>query len=210
MNLLQKCIYNFEKLLPLRYRFHIAHKRVVTEILLDFNKSDFKHLVGLQYLRDIAMPRNSSKVYDTIKNKKLTFDMIQRSPFFEKVDDSYASVKQRMTYFPLLNEFIESENVILRYIKKKNPYSKIDADYVIESTLYDVTVYIFLRKRHAQDINSPYAVVSFFVKNKVTYKGEVRYWLLKERIDEENYVKTLYQKEGYESKKIVDTNQFFW
>lgn len=200
MDLLEKCVKSFEQMLPVKYRFHIARKHNVTEILLDFEVSDFKHLVGLQYLRDVAMSRNSEKVYTVIKENKLTYDKIEKSAFFEKVDDSYANVKERMTYFPWLDEFIESENVILRYVKKKNPYSKIRADYVIESTVRDVTVYIFLRKRTESDENSSYAAVSFFVKDKITYQGETRYWLLKEKIETE-YIETLYQKEGYEMDK---------
>jgi hypothetical protein len=162
--------------------------------------SDFKHLVGLQYLQDVAMSRNSEKVYTAIKENRLTYDKIEKSAFFKKVDDSYANVKERMMYFSWLDEFIESKNVILRYVKKKNPYSKIKADYMIESTVRGVTVYIFLRKRSESDENSSYAAVSFFVKDQITYQGETRYWLLKEKIEAE-YIETLYQKEGYEMDK---------
>ena len=204
MNLLEKCVKSFEEMLPVKYRFHIARKYNVIELLLDFEVSDFKHLVGLQYLRDIAMSRNSTKVYTAIKKNKLTYDIIEKSAFFEKVDDSYANVKERMTYFPLLNEFIESKNIILRYVKKKNPYSKINADYVIESTVRGVTVYIFLRKRDESDENSSYAAVSFFVKDQITYRGETRYWLLKEKIEAE-YIEILYRKEGYENDSYLKT-----
>lgn len=196
MNILEKCICSFEKMLPVKYRFHISRKRNVTEIILDFEVTDFKHLIGLQYLRDVAMSRNSEKVYTAIKQKKLTYDKLQKSAFFEKVDNSYANIKERMTYFPLLNEFIESENVILRYIREKNPYSKIDADYVIESSVRDVTAYIFLRKRKESDKNSSYAAISFFLKDQIEYHGEARYWLLKEKINKE-HIETLYQKMGY-------------
>jgi hypothetical protein len=71
---------------------------------------------------------------------------------------------------------------------------------VIESTLRGVTVYIFLRKRFEGDENSSYAAVSFFVKDQITYQGEPRYWLLKEKIETE-YIVTLYQKEGYGMEK---------
>ena len=33
-----------------------------------------------------------------------------------------------------------------------------------------------------RDFISPYAVISFFLKDKIEYKGETRYWLLKEKI----------------------------
>ena len=196
MNILEQCVDSFKKLIPVQYRFQISRKRIVTEILLDFRLSDFKHLIGLQYLKDIAMSRNSEKVFQSIKDKKLTYEIISRSAFFEKVDDSYANVKERMIFFPLLSEFIESENIILRYVKKKNPYSKINADYVIESTVRDTTAYIFFRRRDIKDENSPYAGISFFLKDKIEYKGETRYWLLKEKIIGER-TEVIYQKSGY-------------
>ncbi len=67
-------------MLPVKYQFHIARKRNVKEILLDFEVADFKHLVGLQYLRNVAMSRNSCKVYTAIKENKLTYDKI-KEPF---------------------------------------------------------------------------------------------------------------------------------
>ena len=97
----------------------------------------------------------------------------------------------------MLNEFIETENTILRYVKYKNPYSKIVADYMIESTVGEVTAYIFLKKRSKNEDNSTYAVISFFLKDHVEYRGETRYWLLKERIKLE-CMETLYKKTGYE------------
>ena len=199
MNLLEKCIESFENLLPVKYRFHIAGNKIITEIVLDFEIGDFKHLVGLQYLRDVAMSRNSAKVYETIMKKKFTFEKIEKSAFFEKVDNSYANVKERMTYFPMLNEFIETENIILRYVKYKNPYSKITADYMIESSVNGVTAYIFLKKRNKDEDDLTYAVISFFLKDHVEYRGETRYWLLKERIELENN-EILYKKNGYEIK----------
>ena len=74
MNLLEKCIESFENLLPVKYRFHISGNKIITKIVLDFEIGDFKHLVGLQYLRDVAMSRNSEKVYETIMKKKLTYE----------------------------------------------------------------------------------------------------------------------------------------
>ena len=191
MNILEQCVQAFEKLFYVHYHFQISKSKNLLDITLEFEKSDFKHLVGLQYLKDIAMSRNSEKVFDDIKNNKIKYEVIEKSDFFYNVEDSYADVSSRMKHFPKLAEYIENDNLILRYVKKRNPYSKINADYVIESTIDSVTVYIFLREKS----NGNYCVCSFFVKDQVQYAGEAAYWMLKEKIDLINDVtEIIYQR----------------
>lgn len=135
-------------------------------------------MIGLQYLKDIAISRNSSRLFDEIKAGKITYDKISKSTFFYNVNESYAAASSRINQFPNLKEFLETDNWILKYIKKRNPYSKINADFMIESTYNGVTMYIFLRKKS----NGNYCICSFFNKCAVTYRGEAAYWLLKKRI----------------------------
>lgn len=63
MNILEQCLDRFEKLKPVKYHFQISRKKVITNIIINFEESDFKHLIGLQYLKDISISRNSEKVY---------------------------------------------------------------------------------------------------------------------------------------------------
>lgn len=184
MNILEQCVQTYEKLFYVHYRFQISKSKKLSDLTLEFEKSDFKHLVGLQYLKDIAMSRNSEKVFDDIKNHKIKYEVIEKSNFFNNVTDSYADVSSRMNHFPKLAEYLENDNLILRYVKNRNPYSKINADYVIESSIDEVTVYIFLREKR----NSNYCVCSFFIKNQVQYVAESAYWILKEKIDLKNNV----------------------
>lgn len=145
MNILEQCVQTFEKLFYVHYHFQISKSKKLLDLTLEFEKADFKHLVGLQYLKDIAMSRNSEKVFDDIKNNKIKYEVIEKSDFFHNVEDSYADVSSRMNHFPKLAEYIENENLILRYVKKSNPYSKINADYVIESSIDGVTEIIYER-----------------------------------------------------------------
>lgn len=195
MNILEQCVIAFEELLSLQYHFQISKKKRLENLIVEFEKSDFKHLIGLQYLKDIAMSKNSEKVFDAIMAGKITYEKIRNSVFYEQVTNSYANVKSRMEQFPKLKNFLETDNWILKYIKNRNPYSKINADYVMESTIGEVTVYIFLRKKE----NGRYCVCSFFVKDKIEYKGEVAYWLLKERMDmRTGEVEIIYRRENME------------
>lgn len=70
MNILEQCVYNFEKMFRIQYHFLFSKSRKVIDIKVEFEKSDLKHLIGLQYLGDIAMSRNADKVFDEIKWKK--------------------------------------------------------------------------------------------------------------------------------------------
>ncbi len=196
MNILEQCVQAFEKIFYVNYHFQISKSKNLLDLTLEFEKSDFKHLVGLQNLRDIAMSRNSEKVFDDIKNNKIKYAIIEKSDFYYNSNDSYADVSSRMNHFPQLAEYIENENLVLKYVKKRNPYSKIDADYVIESTIDEVTVYLFLRQKS----NGNYCVCSFFLKDKVQYAGEPAYWMLKEKIDlTNNMTEIIYER-------VVDTN----
>lgn len=206
MNILEQCIASFEKLFSIQYHFQISKNRKITDILLEFEKTDFKHLVGLQYLRDVAMSRNSERVFEAIKSGKISFEIINNSAFYQCVKDSYANVSKRMELFPKLEKFIENDNVMLKYVKKRNPYSKIDADYVIESDLDGTTAYIFLRKK----ANGKYGVCSFFEKAQVVYQGENTYWIRKEKMDLKTGKKeVLFAKKTSNREAVMEKNQIF-
>ena len=63
MDTLQECAENFKKLADtISYVFHVSKNKKVDVFSLDFKESDFHHVAGLQYLTDIMIPGNKSKV----------------------------------------------------------------------------------------------------------------------------------------------------
>ena len=86
------------------------------------------------------------------------------------------------------------ENNFIRIYRMQEFGSKVMADFFIESTLKDLnsTVYIFLRKRQESE---NYVVVSVFKKYQ-TYRGVNLYWMLKEKIKENDSIE-LYRNQNY-------------
>ena len=69
MDKIQQCAQNFLNLVSTtKYVFHVA-KRGVKVLTLDFDLKDFHHLVGLQYLDDINIPKNKKKTIDSAVDK---------------------------------------------------------------------------------------------------------------------------------------------
>lgn len=176
MDNISSALNNFKELMDYNYDFIIACNKQKTDIRLTFESKDFYHLVGLQYLKDIDIPKNEKQLFKKIESLKINDDYLGKSVFYTKVDFSYTNVKERIEGFKDVAKFIENKNIICRYIKTKNPSSVIKADYLIKSTLYNRTAYMFLRKRTKRD---EYCMCSFFMQPQNEYIGQKTYWLYK-------------------------------
>ena len=166
----------FGELLCKTYEISIAARgNVRTDFNIDFLKKDFFHAVGLQYLKDIDFDKNPDDVYDKIMADVIIDELLEKSSFYLKVEDSYVNVKERIEQVAYLEECLDSKNLVFKYIGGKNPYSKIKAEFLIEASLNGKTFLIFLAKRKESE---NYRIVSFFEKNS-QYKTEKRFWLYK-------------------------------
>lgn len=150
------------------------------DILLVFDERDFHHLAGLQYLSDIDIPKSAKQLFRKIDSGKINDTILSNSVNYLKVNDSYANVKDRIHGLQYLGEYIESNNIILKYVKNMNRYSSIEADFMIKSIVNHKAAYIFIRKRSKSDT---YCICSFFVNPGVEYKGIRSYWLYKSKIN---------------------------
>ncbi|WP_455718015.1 PBECR4 domain-containing protein [Anaerosporobacter sp.] len=131
MDKLYNCVLVYKNLLDIEYIFNVSKHNERIHIKVDFEKEDFYHLIGYQYLSDLDIPSNKVKAYnDTIK-KKITYDFVSKSVNFNKIEDSYADVESRIDCFQLVEEYLDTRNLIVKYVKNKNKYSKIDADFMI-------------------------------------------------------------------------------
>lgn len=171
----------FEKMFKKKYKIVIAYKKQLLSFEMDFRKEDFAHLVGLQYLKDLDLGKNDTIIYEKIVNKEITDDLLARSCFYLQVDNNYVKVKERIADFKHIEECIDSKSIVVKYIKGKNAYSMIDADFLITVALHGDTYYIFIRKRRKEET---YMLCSFFKKVQEC-KGDKAYWLYKEKIDED-------------------------
>ena len=118
MDLLMECARSFEQLLLYKYNFTIGRKGKSHQFVLEFDKSDFHHLVGLHKMNVIAQ-----SVY-------------------------YEDMKMRLKPLIHLEEFLDTNNLIFRYNEKVHKFSVIKADYLLESQYQDLPVYLFLGQRN--------------------------------------------------------------
>ncbi|MGN0170690.1 MAG: PBECR4 domain-containing protein [Lachnospiraceae bacterium] len=182
------------------YEFILSHNRRRKRILVDFKDEDFFHLTGMQYLTDIDVPRNKKKVLDAILIKKIISDQIlQKSKFFHHPKHD-KDIKNRIIELCFLEEYLDNQNIIRIFTTRnqKGFCSQINAEYMIESQLHGSSdkVYIFLKQRE----NNPeyYCVISFFKKDRITYGGDILYWMQKKKICIVNQTeKILYQHPNY-------------
>ena len=202
MDIIQSCAINFAKLKKYKYHFVVSQNRKIKEIYVDFKESDFFHLAGLHYLKDISIPQNRKDIlHNIIRKKKINDELLGKNKFYD-LPQSDQDVKTRIEELRFLEAYLDTDNHIKMFNVKnlKGISSLIDAEYMVESRLPDSreSVYIFLKKRE-QNIDR-YCVVSFFKKNHITYSGDALYWMLKEKYMDTDWV-TLYQHKNYSKKK---------
>ena len=199
MDTIQSALFAFKKLIDYTYHFIVAHQKNKYEINLTFHETDFHHCAGLQYLKDIDIPRNTQKLFSKIENHELSDDTLSGSAFYEKVQESYANVKNRISGLQYIEKYLDNKNLICKYVKYMNRNSSIDADYLIKSVMNRTTAYIFIRKRRA---SNDFCICSFFIEPKQPYNGIKAYWLRKEKINNiTREIFILYDKLSIESPK---------
>lgn len=179
----------FRKLLDYQYHFTLSYSKKLFDILLVFDERDFYHLAGFQYLSDIDIPKSVKQLFGRIDSGKINDNTLSGSVNYLKVNDSYANVKDRIHGLQYLCEYIESNNIIFKYVKNMNRYSAIEADFMIKSIVDHKEAYIFIRKRSKADT---YCICSFFVNPGVKYKGVRSYWLYKSKINLLNNIEEVF------------------
>lgn len=80
------CINAFLPLLDTEYEIILGRKGVAVTLKIIFNKKDFFHLIGLQYLTDRPeLKRDRGKVFDEISNGKISIHKLESSDFYNKI-----------------------------------------------------------------------------------------------------------------------------
>lgn len=208
MDIIQECAVNFKRLTETTtYTFHTSLKKKILVFNIDFHPVDFHHAIGLQYLHDISIPRNTKKTIDWILNVKnpITDDYLAADSEYKGKENQERDVELRISEFRFLEEYLDEKNIVYLYSPKDSPYkgSIIRCDYIIESKLKsrNQTVFIFLK--HRAGANSPCGVVSFGVKKNVQYGGIYQYIMLKDKI--QNGIRiNIFKHPRYTSKQILD------
>ena len=174
---LQRCAVAFSELLNVQYKIILGRKGQLINITLGFDETQFVHLAGLHKLTDNEFFRTASrkKVFNAALNGSISYEIVAKSSNFNEIQD-------RIEYFEFLEEMLDSNNIIFRYNSKRNVFSLIQADYLMQSQYNCSDVYIFIDKLKNSDVHF---CRSFFPKGDKDYTaGQAKYTLLyKEKIN---------------------------
>lgn len=168
---LQRCALAFQKLIDTQYEIIIGRKGQMSKIILNFSETEFVHLAGLHKLVDNEFFRTASrkKVFDYALDGKIDYDTLTKSENFD-------FVKERIEYFEFLESMLDSNEIIFKYNSKKQVFSLIQADYLLQSAHNSRDIYIFLDRLKNSD---SHFCRSFFPKGDKDYTaGQSKYTLL--------------------------------
>lgn len=182
MDLLQECAQEFDRLLEIEYHITAGRKGKKVSFILSFARSDFHHLAGLHKLRDNAKVGRGRRetIFLDILQGKLTLEQIQRSVFFPQMGS-------RLKYLAHLEQFLDSNELIFRYNENIHPFSKIEADYLLENHVDETPVYLFLVQESETD-KERHVCRTLFPKVELDYaQGQPKYALLRK---EKHNIKT--------------------
>lgn len=178
MNKLQKVAINYQNILNKQYYFEIAKKQKMVKFILTFEKADFYHMAGLHKLTDIAglhaVP-NKEVSFDNIVSGNITYDTIRRSRFYKNISD-------RLDLLENLEDILDSNQILFKYIRTKNQNSYIEADFLLENAYKMDISFIFLSNRNKSEVTDipNMCCRSFFPMGKMDYtKNQPSYTLLR-------------------------------
>lgn len=177
MDKLQERAIAFRQLMDYQYVIKLGRKGQIYSFVIDFQKQDFFHLIGLQKLTDLRfLKRSSEYIFNSCLKGKLTYSMLEKSEYFDELG-------YRFDCFHLLESILDDNELIFKCnINSMRVYSNIKADYMLQNLKDELTFYIFTEKRSNADTQF---CKSFFENSEKDYsKGQTKMTLLyKEKIN---------------------------
>ena len=198
MDILKSVVEKYLELQKSEYRIILsAGRNKPLEIInLNFTDEDIYHILGLQHIGDLEIPKNKKRVLDAIVSGNITDEYLSQSEYYDNDTLGY-SIRNRICHAEYLEEYLDSDDFSVSIYKLQHEnVTMIDADYLIECRRLgtDKDYYIFLRKRKETPY---YGIISCFPKNRITYWGGKRYLMLKEKTTGDSR-KELFRHPNYE------------
>lgn len=172
MNKIQRNAKSFEKLLDVEYIFYLAYKKNLKRVILRFEKEDFRHLEGIGQLFDLPLHMMSARQnYSLALEGKITEEDLKKSNEYE-----CCMVDRKVDHLYLLEEFIDSNDLVFNYIKHKTKGSSIQAKIFLYKDMSGKEIYLFLDSTNDDEYYYPR---SFVVAPELDYKvGQFKYTVL--------------------------------
>ena len=174
---LQERAISFRNLLDYEYNIILGRNNTKTEITINFEKSDFSHLIGLHKLKDVLNGNLATeKLFDKCLTGKISFDRISKSSFFSKLGN-------RFEYFINIEKMLDSNKTVFKCnTRNMAKFSKIIADFELKNIYDDLVFYLFIERRNSSE---KLYCKSFIQESNIDYTyGQTKMTLLyKEKIN---------------------------
>lgn len=175
---LKKAALSFKELLDIEYRIVIGRRGITTELIIEFRKENFFHLIGLQKLEDINYPtENKEKLFDLIITDYLTDDFISKSNKYETIN------LERIIPLIRIEEIMDSNNLVFKFNRSQSNWTNMDCKFILENIDNNRSTYIFIDGNY--ELKENMFCRSFFIKTQKDFtKGNTKMALLfKEKIN---------------------------
>lgn len=184
MDKLKQSALAFEKLLKYEYEITAGSKKTLLKMTLFFAKEHYMHLIGLHKLTDLQMQRyKKDKMYDMVIRDELTYEYIEKSVFFPEI-------KERIELFPILEEALDSNELLIKYKQGFAQGTMIEASYIFVYNHGNMLIHYFVDQDEKTGL---YFGRSFFARNDDKFfRNQQTFKILK---------KIKYNK--YENQKII-------
>lgn len=155
----------YQHFLNINYKLILGYKGKTQELQLIFRKDDFRHLIGLQYLKDLQQLKHPANViFERIQKQEILLSELEKSNHFHTIEHRILDFSQHFSN--IIETLISGTAKIYRCTTANiHPNSKITADYMIVYEKNKNTFYLFLKKQ-----NTIYTPISFFRKDKLDFE----------------------------------------
>lgn len=142
MDKLQERAFSFKRLLDYEYKIILGRKGKKTELIIDFEKTDFPHLIGLHKLKDVLNGNIATeRLFVDCLTGRISYATISRSTFFKKLGN-------RFEYFNKLEAMLDSNDIIFKCnTNNMAGFSRIIADFELKNIYAELIFYLFIEKR---------------------------------------------------------------
>ena len=188
MELFRKSAESFEKLLRTEYLLRYQQRGEIISLNLTFNKDHFKHLSGVNKLKDISLPQKASILYNHALNGMICTDNLRSSRFYDE-----AKIEGRLRALTDLPRALEDPQYIYIFntasYRKNFGETKIEAEYFFKfynETFPEMASYYFYFIRSANEPKIFITIVPYpFLKMSARWsevRKNLKYFILNKTV----------------------------
>jgi len=157
MDILKQAAEAWQEISQNTYKITYGLKKKLHYVNIIFDNSDFCHLAGFQYLKDIQLPALSpAKLFNAVLNDEITAEQIQKAEKYETM------VETRLVALINLEEALDNDIKLFRYNSKNYSfYTAIEAQYLIEGQAQNNNMFLFVKKN-----DNYFTCLSIFIKDQ--------------------------------------------